>query len=127
MKAIYIFLVRGLMIFGGAMFISANANGQGQVVGWGDSSKGQTMPSSSILPFQDASAGFAHTVAIRVDGSVMAWGYNSSGQTTVPENLDFIFKVAAGGYHTMALSIYGKVTAWGSNTYGQCPGIPADY
>ena len=110
----------GLVICAGALLVTANANGQGQVVGWGDSSKGQALSSTrSILGFKDAAAGTYHTVAIRADGSVMAWGLNSSGQTTVPATLGRIVQVAAGNAHTMALSTDGKVTAWGANLSGQ--------
>ena len=75
MKAIYKFLVRGLIIFGAAMFVSTNANGRGQVVAWGDPIIAQVPQIGSIIAFKKATAGSSHTVAVRVDGSVQAWGY----------------------------------------------------
>lgn len=90
----------------------------------------------TFAPFQDdsqtkaVSAGYGHSVALRVDGSLWAWGYNYGGQvgdgTTVNQlspvrvgtGNDWA-AVAAGSGHTVALKGDGSLWAWGSNSHGE--------
>jgi alpha-tubulin suppressor-like RCC1 family protein len=79
--------------------------------------------------FTNVSAGYAHSLAVKLDGTVVAWGENNSGQSTVPLGLTNVVKVAAGGFlgaggggiigHSLALKANGMVVAWGDNRYGQ--------
>ena len=100
---------------------ATSANGQGQVVGWGSNSYGQsTSPITSVLPFRAVAGGVFHTVALRQDGSVACWGLNYYGQCTVPSGLGVVTQVSAGAYHTVALRQDGSVACWGRNTSNQC-------
>jgi alpha-tubulin suppressor-like RCC1 family protein len=112
------------------------SNGSGQL-GFGDTTS-RTTPAQ--LPFASdviaASAGGAHTLAVRAGGSVWAWGSNSNGQlgtgSTTPTqisspnqvtSLSASVAVSAGGSHSLAIENLatesGTVWAWGNNTYGQ--------
>jgi len=92
-------------------------------------------------------AGYAHTVALTMDGALWAWGENSYGQLGVGLDLDgcdavndynMLYcppmqigsdnewkTVAAGDSHTVALKNDGTLWAWGRNEYGQL-GIDAN-
>lgn len=82
-----------------------------------------------------ASAGYAHSLALKSDGTVWAWGNNASGQvgdnsiTNRPSPLrvtpaapvfpNTFQAVAAGHDHSLALRNDGTVWAWGANADGQ--------
>lgn len=90
------------------------------IVAWGDTSAGQ----AARLPppgadFLDVSAGWRHTLGLRVDGTVGAWGANDHGQTEVPEGLAGVSAVSAGDLHSIALRDDGHVVAWGNDEFGQ--------
>ena len=76
-------------------------------------------------PVTALAAGFAHSLALRVDGTVVAWGDNSFGQTAVPATATNIVAIAAGRNHSLAIKADGEVVAWGDNSSGQT-NIPAD-
>jgi alpha-tubulin suppressor-like RCC1 family protein len=127
--------------------ISLNANcglalkNDGTVWAWGDSTTGQlgagaTTAISNVavqvtgLPaIRAISNGYAHCLAIGVDGTVWAWGSNASGQlgstagssaTPAPvAGLSNIIAVAAGYSHSLVLTSAGTVFAFGDNTYGE--------
>jgi alpha-tubulin suppressor-like RCC1 family protein len=95
------------------------------VAAWGSNVSGQTNVPPGIVDAVSASAGAAHSVALRSNGTVVAWGDNSLGQTNVPPGLAGVVAVSAGSWHTLALRPDGTVAAWGDNEYGQVT-VPAD-
>ncbi|ACL06695.1 regulator of chromosome condensation RCC1 [Desulfatibacillum aliphaticivorans] len=80
-------------------------------------------------------AGFAHSLALSVDGTVWAWGDNEFGQLgdcsdydrkapvqvmhSVDRPLDNVVAIAAGRAFSLALTRDGEVWAWGNNGVGQ--------
>ncbi|SHK21757.1 Alpha-tubulin suppressor [Desulfatibacillum alkenivorans DSM 16219] len=80
-------------------------------------------------------AGFAHSLALGVDGTVWAWGDNEFGQLgdcsdydrkapvqvmqSVDKPLDNVVAIAAGRAFSLALTRDGEVWAWGNNDVGQ--------
>ncbi len=74
--------------------------------------------------FVAIAAGWAHSLALRLDGSIAAWGSNYSDKLNVPSpNADFV-AIAAGDYHSLGLKADGSILAWGINWDGQCD-VPA--
>ena len=114
----------------------------GSLWAWGDNAGGRTglgtVSGSTRAPTRigadndwlSVSAGWRHTVAIRVDGSLWAWGLNEGGQlgdgTTTNRNTptrigtatDWRF-VSVGVAHTIAARTDGSLWTWGSNRDGQ--------
>lgn len=81
--------------------------------------------------WKQASAGFAHTAAIKTDGSLWTWGYNATGQLgtasvvlrsspnqTVSSGTNWSC-VSAGYYHTSAIKTDGTLWSWGRGSEGQ--------
>jgi alpha-tubulin suppressor-like RCC1 family protein len=81
--------------------------------------------------WKQASAGFAHTAAIKTDGSLWVWGYNTAGELgnssiiaassptqTVSSGTNWSC-VSAGYYHTVAIKTDGTLWSWGGNSTGQ--------
>ena len=64
-------------------------------------------------------AGFYHTVGLRMDGTVIAAGQNESGRCNVGEWTDIVM-VSASNNHTVGLKADGTLVVTGSNRYGQC-------
>ena len=114
----------------------------GTVCAWGSNSfsgmlgDGTTIHRSTPVQVKNLSsitfiaAGWAHTVALKLDGTVWVWGYNGNGQlgdgTTKDKstpvqvkNLTGVISVSLGESHTVALKVDGTVWAWGGNSYGQ--------
>ena len=66
-------------------------------------------------------AGYAHSLALRIDGGIACWGHNDNGQAP-PDGVDCDFvAIAAGCRHSIALRRDGGVTCWGRNDDGQAP------
>lgn len=104
----------------------APAQTNARVVVWGIYSYSQTnLPASLSNALANAvSAGWYHSLVLKLDGKVVAWGYNPNGQTTVPWGLSGVRAIAAGAEHNLALTSNGLVTTWGRNNYRQC-NVPA--
>ncbi len=94
----------------------------------------RSSPVSVVGGFTDwcqASAGLAHTVAVRTGGSAWAWGQNNLGQlgdNSITNNSSPVSVVggftdwcqaSAGGAHTVAVRTGGSAWAWGINSFGQ--------
>ncbi len=73
----------------------------------------------AMAPRTVISAGYAHTVGLRVDGTVVATGSNYDGQCDVGAWKDIV-SVAAGLNHTVGLRSDGTVAATGDNSVDQC-------
>jgi len=80
---------------------------------------------------QAIAAGYAHSLALKMDGTVASWGAGTRyaaeggyshleyGQAIAPPGT--YTKIAAGHAHNVAISTIAKlVAAWGWNDYGQC-------
>ena len=91
----------------------------GEVIAWGDNSKGQCNVPKNIKKIVSISTGFYHSLAIQSDGSVIAWGDNSKGQCNVPKNINNVKDIAVGIFHSVALLENGSVVMWGDNEYNQ--------
>ncbi|MCE2874201.1 MAG: FG-GAP-like repeat-containing protein [Planctomycetaceae bacterium] len=108
-----------------AVLAAVPAFGQGQMVGWGSNTYGQTnVVPAPVLKFTQVLAGSLHTIALKMDGTVQCWGSNTYGQCDTPSGLGGVKQVSVGGYHTLALKSDGSVAAWGYDYYGQCV-VPA--
>jgi hypothetical protein len=92
---------------------------QGQAVGWGDDTFGQTNAPYPASEFVAIAAGAHHSLAVKEDGTVVSWGGNMHGETNPPAGLNDVVAVGAGYCHSLALRGNGTVVAWGDNTYGQ--------
>ena len=111
----------------------------GEVLAWGQNSKGQCLGTKTdgtaittsatgasvqilgqVLTGVSAIAGGGyHTIALK-DGKVLAWGDQTYGQCTAPTTAQSgVSAIAGGGGHTIALKD-GAVLAWGDNRFGQC-------
>ncbi|NOY92653.1 MAG: hypothetical protein GXP55_15805 [Deltaproteobacteria bacterium] len=117
----------------------------GQVVCWGDNSKGQlgNGQTPTDLPFSavpvavsgltdavEISAGDKHTCARRSSGQLVCWGDNAEGQfgdgsridsavpVAVSDLMDAV-EISAGDKHTCARRASGQLVCWGANGAGQ--------
>jgi len=101
-------------------------------IGEGETTGSQTYPIQvgTATNWATASAGDAHTVAVRTDGTAWAWGNNTNGQlgdgTTiqrdVPVQIGALTSwayISAGGSHAAATRTDGTLWAWGNNASGQ--------
>jgi alpha-tubulin suppressor-like RCC1 family protein len=117
--------------------------GNGTVWSWGcnvDGSLGNNTTTSRLSPVSvvggftnwcQASAGCAHTVAVRSSGSAWAWGNNIFGrlgdntQTNRSSPVSVVggfsdwCQASAGWVHSAAVRTNGTVWAWGANTCGR--------
>jgi len=130
------------MALAAGAYHSLALSADGTVWTWGSNSYGQLGESTTTtrrsVPVQvpgltgvvAISAGYYHSLALRVDGSVWAWGENLNGQLgdgtttrrSVPAQVPGLSGVVAlggGGLHSLALGTDGAVWVWGSNTEGQ--------
>ena len=80
--------------------------------------------------WQSVSAGYFHTLALKLDGTLWAWGDNFNGQlgdgTNVNKNSPVQIgsandwqSVAAGFDHSISIKTDGSLSAWGWNINGQ--------
>ncbi len=90
----------------------------GPAFGWGMNNHGQATPPEGN-DFVAIDAGWAHSLAVKVDGSIAGWGCNEYWQATPPSGNDFA-AVAAGTTHSVALKTDGSLVAWGYNYSGSC-------
>jgi alpha-tubulin suppressor-like RCC1 family protein len=134
-----------------AMTIAAGAyhslatESDGRVLTWGWNGFGQLGDGTTMTRFEpaliqlgtgpgtfalSASAGLAHSAALRADGTVMTWGWNGAGQLGDGTTIDRHSPVAIGGageslqlsagwVHTVSVRVDGSVQSWGWNAYGQ--------
>jgi hypothetical protein len=128
----------------GGEFTSVSAGGahscairdNGHLACWGDNSDGQVSPAPGNWhlwhwywhgggsDFLAASAGGAHSCAIRVGGALACWGDDSKGQLDGIPTGTFT-AVSAGGGHTCAIAVEGgSLECWGDDSKGQLDGIP---
>ena len=91
----------------------------GNVIAWGDNTRGQVNVPADLPPAASADCGRWHSIALLRTGEVRAWGDNSKGACSVPSNLPAARQVAAGCDFSAALTQDGTVLGWGSNTDGQ--------
>ncbi len=87
--------------------------GDGTVVGWGDSGEGRSTPPAGLSGVIALSSGIYHTLALKSDGTIAGWGYSADGLLDMPPGLTGVYGVAAGGYHSLALRRDGTVIGWG--------------
>jgi len=84
----------------------------------------------SELGFSNQSAGFLHSLGIKVGGTLWAWGSNSNGRTglnsasggaLVPTQVgtDANWANISAGDHSLGLKVDGTLWAWGSNANGR--------
>jgi hypothetical protein len=107
-------------------------NGQGRL--GDDSVVNQSSPVSVVGGFADwchASAGSAHSLAVRTNGTAWAWGVNLNGRlgdgTTVNKSSPVSVvggftdwcQVSAGNLHSLAVRTNGTAWAWGYNGQGR--------
>lgn len=85
-----------------------------RVVAWGGNSEGQCDVPVGLTGADRTAGGFAHSLALLLDGTVAAWGDNSAGQCSVPAGLSGALQVEAGSYHSLALRSDGTVAVWGA-------------
>jgi len=96
---------------------TTQADEHGNIYGWGNDDFGQaTVPGGS--DFVAISAGYGHSLALKLDGSLVGWGDNSFGQATAPVGNDFV-AIAAGYWHSLALKSDGSIVGWGWDDFGQ--------
>jgi alpha-tubulin suppressor-like RCC1 family protein len=96
----------------------------GRLTAWGQSSAVTAVTGILTGVYDDASAGFGHILARRLDGSVAAAGSNDSGECDVPPGLADVRAVAAGWTWSMALRADGSVVAWGAGAPAFPPDLP---
>ncbi|MBN1506386.1 MAG: hypothetical protein JW955_06050 [Sedimentisphaerales bacterium] len=91
--------------------------GAGNVVAWGQNSKGQcNVPPGSYVAI---GAGADFSLAIRPDGSIAAWGSNVQRQISdAPPGGGFV-SVEGGKSFAVALRRDGSIVVWGSDACGQ--------
>lgn len=104
--------------FGGNHIIALKNNGE--IIVWGDNSKGQCNTLENMKLIDSIEAGVNHSLAIQTDGTVIAWGDNTWGQCNVPSCVRNVKGITGGYKHSVALLEDGTVVAWGDNEYNQC-------
>ena len=115
----------GSLVVGGghSCVIRNNVRAEGEVVCWGDNSKGQAYvpPGKYLL----VSAGGNHTCAIKANSMAVCWGDDSDGELDVPSGKYLL--VSAGGDHTCAIKADGVAVCWGDDSDGELDVPPGKY
>jgi hypothetical protein len=108
-----------LNIIGNGYALVAHRDG-GNVVAWGDSVRGGTIP-PAIIPLDDivevSSAASAYA-ALRIDGRVVVWGMAEGGGNMGSVDPSDFVEVIGSGNAFAGLKKTGQVVAWGGNDYG---------
>src|SRR3954469_18488198 len=94
------------------IFPLTRPNQIGEVIAWGDNSKGQTTVPPGLTNIVAIAAGFDVALALRSDGTVVAWGDNRNGDCDVPSGLTNV--VAISLTPALALRSDGTVVTWGT-------------
>ena len=116
----------GLEVRQGSLpLVKANVPSGQMVVAWGNNDRGQITVPAGMGELTQVAGGWAHSLALKVNGTVAAWGWNAKGQSTVPAGLTGVVAVDAGFEHSLALKSDGTVVAWGDNSKGQAS-VPAN-
>ena len=116
----------GLEVRQGKLPLSASSVPTGQMlVAWGNNDRGQLTVPAGLGEVSQVAGGWAHSLALKVDGTVAAWGWNAKGQCTIPANLNAVVAIDAGFEHSLALKSDGTVVAWGDNSKDQAT-VPAN-
>ena len=98
----------------------ARAWGAGEPGEIGGNNKGQSTVPAGLSGVAEIGAGYAHSLARRLDGTIVAWGSNSEGQISVPAGLGPVVRITAGSFHSLAIRQIGTVAALGRNSSNQC-------
>lgn len=116
----------GLEVRQGSLPLNKSSVPTGQmVVAWGNNDRGQITVPAGLGELSQVAGGWAHSLALKVNGTVAAWGWNAKGQCAVPAGLGGVVAVDAGYEHSLALKSNGTVVAWGDNSKGQSS-VPAN-
>ncbi len=79
-----------------------------------------TLPGSSFPGGAVAvSAGYNHSLALKIDGTVVGWGADPSGKANGALAGSNVVAIESGVHHSLALKADGTVVGWGSNASGQ--------
>ncbi len=111
--------VANLTAIAGGWGFSLGLTTQRTVIGWGDSTYGETNAPASATNVVAIAAGEEFAMALRSDGSVITWGDGVLGDTSVPASVTNAVAIGAGYIHGLAILSNGTVVAWGDNNSGQ--------
>jgi hypothetical protein len=111
-------------------------NNSGNVICWGDNSKGQCDVPVGMGQIVKISAAQNYTMALNSEGRVFVWGDNDVTDANylniknIPEDIsgESLLKcttISAGHSFAMALAQNGYVYCWGNNSFGQCDVPPS--
>ncbi len=120
-KTVYFKVKDSVGVESAVMSDTIRVESPGSVVAWGENNDhGQCSVPADNSGFVEISAGWVHSVGLKLDGSIVAWGLNALGLSTVPVPNSGFVSVSAGAYHTLGLKSDGSIVAWGNNDHGEC-------